>query len=453
MCAGKQHRTELHPIPGWRDLNSFIYLDPKFAASIGRVRTDVGSAAGQLSGYWLAIKDNIDVVNMPTTCGTPSLRRNVVRRSASAVEMLCAAGASVVGKTNMHELAFGITSNNAAFGPVHNVFDIDSIAGGSSGGTAAAIAAGVVHAGLGTDTGGSARIPAALNGIVGFRPTVGRYPMGGVARICPTRDVIGPMGRTVHDIVLLDSVLCAHSDAEVQEADLCGLRIGLPGEHFQESLHPDVARTLRDVVARLRRAGVVFVEKDLKDIAALNAAVGFPVVLRETRAALTAYLDDCGLDMTFAELCAGAASADVREILAQVAQEVISEEAYRHALREERPRIQRLYEEYFASHCVEAVLFPTTPLPACPIDGCDRQVSLNGVRVPTFATYIRNTDPGSNAGIPGISLPAGFSLGPETDAKRLPIGVELDGPAGSDRRLLSIAAAVEGVLSQNPFNA
>lgn len=441
-----------HLHPRWGDLNAFTYLDPGFKARIGRERSTpagLGDPGRPLAGYWLVIKDNMDVAGMPTTCGTPSLRHHVPKRSAPAVALLCAAGAEIVGKANLHELAYGITSNNAAFGPVRNVYDLSRIAGGSSGGTAAAIAAGVVHAGLGTDTGGSSRVPAALNGIVGFRPSVGRYPMEGVARVSPTRDVIGPMGRTVRDVALLDSVLSGRPQMRLEAVEIRGLRVGLPVEHFQESLHPDVERVLRHAIATLREAGVVLVEADLGNIAALNAAVSFPVVLRETKTSLAAYLRDSGLELTFEQVYAGVASPDVKSILEQVLLGAVSEEAYRQALQEDRPRLQRLYHDYFAQHRVEAVLFPTTPLPACTIEGSDEKVTLNGTRVPTFATYIRNTDPGSNAGIPGISLPAGFSLRPEAASKQLPVGIELDGPAGSDRRLLAIAAAIEGALTRN----
>jgi len=438
--------------PSWRALNAFTYLGPGFEPGASGNATAGGPLATPqlLAGYRLIVKDNIEVAGMPCTSGTPSLRGYVPKRDAPAVNLLRIAGAEIVGKANMHELAYGITSNNAAFGPVRNLFDLQCFAGGSSGGTAAAIAAGVVHAGLGTDTGGSSRIPAALNGIVGFRPTVGRYPMGGVARISPTRDVIGPMGRGVRDVALLDAVLSGNPAFGLDAIDIRGLRIGLPAQHFQESLHPDVSRALGHVIAVLREAGVEFVEADLLDIAAMNAAVSFPIVLHETKPALQSYLQKAGLDLTLTQLHEAIASADVRDIIGQVLNDVIPEEDYLRALQVGRPRLQELYRSYFARHAAEAVLFPTTPLPACPIEGSDQTVLLNGERVPTFATFIRNTDPSSNAGIPAISLPAGFSLQGGLGSKHLPLGIELDGPAGSDRRLLAVAAAIETVLNRHP---
>ena len=449
MNEQRQLPPELVLHPGWRDLNAFTYLDPRFEPGTRRCPpvSALAVASQPLAGYRLVVKDNIEVAGLPCSSGTPSLRAYVPRQDAPAVALLRWAGAEIVGKANMHELAYGITSNNAAFGPVRNPYDPRYFAGGSSGGSAAAIAAGVVHAGLGTDTGGSSRIPAALSGIVGFRPTLGRYPMGGVAQISPTRDVIGPMGRNVGDVAVLDAVLSSRPTLQLDGIDLRGLRMGLPAEHFQQSLHADVHRVLQSVVQVLREAGVVFIDADLRDVAALNAAVSFPIVLHETKPALERYLRGTGLALTLEQLYEGVASADVKEILAQVLNDVIPEEDYQRALLLGRPRLQSLFRDYFAHHAVEAVLFPTTPLPACPVEGSDQTVSLNGGLVPTFATFIRNTDPASNAGIPGITLPAGFSRNDSLNSKHLPLGIELDGPAGSDRRLLAIAAAIEAVLN------
>ena len=440
--------------PEWRALNAFTHLDPRFEANIeqsalGEAATHAPVSTGgpPLAGYRIVVKDNIEVAGMPCTLATPALRKYVAKRDAAAVSRLRAAGAEIVGKANMHELAYGITSNNPTFGPVRNVHDRTCFAGGSSGGTAAAIAAGLVRAGLGTDTGGSSRIPAALCGIVGFRPTLGRYPMGGVALLSPTRDVIGPMGRSVRDVAALDGVLAGMPSADLAAVDLRGLRIGVPQEYFQENLDSDVSRALQHVVAALRNAGATLISADLQSVAAINAAVSFPVVLYETKGALQAFLLHTGMSVTLAQLYDEIASADVKEIMGQVIVDAVSEHVYRQALTVARRQLQRLYQDYFAAQNIEAVLFPTTPLPARPIEGSDRLVTLNGAAVSTFATFIRNTDPASNAGIPGISLPAGFSVCQGRDCAPLPVGIELDGPAGSDRRLLAIAAAVEAVLS------
>src|SRR4029077_3778400 len=158
-----------------RDLNAFITFDRERAIASAR-KADTFAArksfAGPLHGVPIVVKDNIHVAGLPNSAGTPALRDFVPTRNAAVAEQLIRAGAIVLGKTNMHELAFGITSNNAAFGPARNAYDPSRIAGGSSGGTANAIAARMAAAGLGSDTGGSVRIPAALNGIAGLRPTL-----------------------------------------------------------------------------------------------------------------------------------------------------------------------------------------------------------------------------------------------------------------------------------------
>ena len=180
---------------------------------------------GALHGLPILIKANIATANVPTSAGTPALRDYRPASDAPVVARLFSAGAILLGKTNMHELAYGITSNNGAFGAVHNPYNPALIPGGSSGGNGAAIAARMCPAGLGTDTGGSVRIPAALCGIVGLRPTVGRYSGAGIVPLSRTMDTAGPMARSVEDLVLLDSVITGQN-APVQPAALRGLRLG-----------------------------------------------------------------------------------------------------------------------------------------------------------------------------------------------------------------------------------
>jgi mandelamide amidase len=436
-------------------LNAFISLDGDRALEAARkadARVAEGVALPPLHGVPLVLKDNIDAAGMPTTGGTPALRGHQPAGNAPVVQSLVDAGAIVLGKTNMHELAFGITSENFAFGAVRNPYNALTFPGGSSGGTAAAVAAGMAPGGLGTDTGGSVRIPSSLTGIAGLRPTVGRYSREGIVPISSTRDTAGPMARSVRDLVLLDGVLSGDT-AEVAPAALDGLRLGVPRGYFFDNLDSGTNAAISAALKRLEEAGVVLVEADLEGIGKLNERVGFPVALYEVLRTLPEYLTASSASASLQDVVQGVASPDVAGALGAAIgddlevgteDDAISENAYRQAMDVYRPQLQQLYRDYFRKQRVEAVVFPTTPLPARLIEGSVQTVRLNGVDVPTFPTYIRNTDPGSNAGIPGLSLPCGLT--PEG----LPVGLELDGPEGSDRRLLAIALALEDVFGGVP---
>ncbi len=433
------------------DLNALIALNRTGAIEAAR-RIDTlrnsGAALPPLAGLPIVVKDNINTRDLPTTAGTTALRN--VRPSANAptLQRLIDAGAIVLGKANMHELAFGITSTNLSSfaGPVKNPYDKTRIPGGSSGGTAAAIAARIVPAGLGTDTGGSTRIPPALTGTVGLRPSVGnggaqrRYDGSGVVPISHTRDTVGPMGRTVVDVALLDAVMTNTTMATA--VPLAGLRIGVPAS-FWAGLDNELAAVMNSARTRLAAAGVVFVDVDTVGLAALNDNVSFPVALHEPVADIPAYLAATGVTgITVASIAAQIASPDVAGAFGAILGDVFAG-AYDAAINVHRPQMQALYASYFADNTLDAMLFPTTVAPATTIDAVNGSstFSINGgAPVDTFTTYIRNTDPGSNAGIPGLALPAGLTAG------GLPVGLEIDGPLGSDRRLLGIGLSIEALL-------
>jgi mandelamide amidase len=253
-------------------LNAFISLEPERIRAAAQ-RADQQRARrdrlGPLHGVPLVLKDNIDTADFPTTAGTPALARNRPQRNAPIVQRLLDAGAIVLGKANLQELAWGPTNNNAAFGPARNPYDQNRIPGGSSGGTGAAVAARLAPAGLGTDTGGSIRVPASLSGVVSLRPTTLRWPQAGIVPISHTRDTAGPMARCVADCALIDGIVTG-GPVEVAPARLDGLRIGVPRGYFWENLEDEVARIVEPILVHLRDAGAVLVEGDIADVAALD---------------------------------------------------------------------------------------------------------------------------------------------------------------------------------------
>lgn len=427
------------------DLNALVAQDADLLLAAARTVDESGAArdaAFPLAGIPIALKDSINTVQLTTSAGTGALRGRVPPANAPVAQRLFDAGALLAGKTNMHELAFGITTNNAVTGPTRNPWDPRMIPGGSSGGSAAAVGARIVPASIGTDTGASVRLPAALCGTVGLRPTVGRYPRGGIVPISHTRDTPGPIARSVADVHLLDGVLSADL-RPLATIELREVRLGVPRRYFYDGADPEVLAPVERTLQRLREAGVELIEAEIDSLGTLNDATGSPIVLYEFMRDLPAYLRECGYELTLADIAAGVGSPDVAEILySQLGGFAIPRAAYEAAIRA-RPRLQATYDAYFAAHRLDAAVFPTSILPARPI-GDDVTVELNGERVPTFHTYIRNTDPGSNAGIPGISVPIGLT------AAGLPVGLELDGPAGSDRHLLALAAAFERLLPPMP---
>lgn len=424
-----------------RHLNSIVAIDEDALIEAARAQDQEcarGKNRGVLQGVPFVAKDNIDTVDLPTTACTPALHGNIAPRNAPVVQRLLDAGAILFGKANMHELAFGITNNHGAFGPARNPHDPQLISGGSSGGSAVAVAAGIVPFSLGSDTGGSARIPAALCGITGFRPTMGRYSQDGVVPISKTRDTVGVMARTVADIALVDGVVSGDT-ADLQGVELAGLRIGVPREYFYADLEPSVATRMERLMHSLHAAGVTLVEESIPDIGKLNEAVSFPVAMYEARRCLEEYLAQSAPHVKVADIVAQIASPDVKPVYEATANpDVIPENVYRAAIELHRPALQRAIAQYLDRHRLDAYLVPTCCLTARPI-GHDETVELNGRQVSTFFTYIRNTEPSSNAGTPSISIPIGTS-----DAG-LPVGAMLEGRAGSDRRLLAIAGAISGL--------
>jgi mandelamide amidase len=421
---------------------AFISLNRDGALEAARNADKKRAAGGKLPalhGLPVVLKDNIDTAQLPTTGGTAALRNHRPKKDAPVAASLLNAGAVLLGKTNMHELAFGISNNNGAFGAVSNPYDGALIPGGSSGGTGAAVAARIAPAGLGSDTGGSVRIPAALCGIAGFRPSIGRYSGAGMIPISHTRDTAGPMCRTVADCALLDAVITSAPTAKPLPPE--GLRLGVPRGYFWENLDNALSSVAEESLRRLRAYGVELIEVDLPDLKKLNDAVSFPIALYEVGVDLPRYLEESGSGVTFKKLISEIKSPDVKGVFEAfvVGPQAVPKAAYDGAINAGRPALQAAYADYFRRHNLAGMIYPTTPMPARPI-GHDSTVQLNGQAVPTFFTFIRNTDPSSNAGLPSVAIPVGMTV------DNLPVGMELTGPTGTDRDLLAVGIAIEGIF-------
>ncbi len=428
-------------------LNAFISLEPHRVLEAARDcdKQRASGNTGRLFGLPIPVKDSVNTRSLPTTAGTPALRHFRPTEDAPIVRTLVDAGAILLGKTNLHELSYGWTSNNLAFGAVRNPYDATRIPGGSSGGTAAAIASGMAPLGVAEDTEGSIRVPAALCGIVGFRPTTRRYSTAGAVPISPLFDQVGPHARTVGDIALFDSV--ATGDwSPLQRQTLAGLRLGVGRSYWYTDLHPDVERVSNEVLRRLRAAGAHLVETDIPDLARLVALTTNQVQNHDVRFALAEYLKRYGAGVTFDELVARA-SADIKRDFAlgvlAGGRDFVTEEAYRQATLVHLPAIRKAYRDHFARTGVAAMVFPAT-LIAAPRIGDEGEQSVGSKSVAFETAIARNIAPGSTAGIPGLVLPAGMT------PSGLPVAIELDGPAGSDRALLSIGAAVAELLDPLP---
>lgn len=427
------------------DLNAFLAIDPdrvRAEADAADARARQGDSGGLLHGLPLPVKDSIVTAGLVTTAGTRALEHFVPARDAGIVRAIRAAGAGVLGKTNLHELSLGWTSTNLAFGAVRNPWDQTRIPGGSSGGTAAAVAAGIAPLGLAEDTQGSIRVPAALCGIAGFRPTTGRYPSDGCAPITPLFDQVGPHARRVSDLVLFDAAITGES-ATIDPRPLAGVRLGLVRAYHFVGIDPGVADVIETALRRLEAAGATLVEADFPGLDALIGAITMIVQIHDVVPSLTQWLTEVGAPVGFDALLAQV-SPDVTALLERFAlpgaPQGFPEAVYSTARDIHLPALRAAMARWFAENRIDAMVLPTTMVAATPI-GADSTVPIGGREVPFPAAMGRNIATGSTAGLPGLVIPAGLANG-------LPVGIEFDGPAGSDRAILALGLAAEAVLGR-----
>lgn len=411
-----------------------------------------GARLGPLHGIPIAVKDNIWTEGTATSAGTAVLENFVPREDAAAVAALRRAGALVLGKTNLHEWCLGISNDNPHFGPVRNPYDPGRIAGGSSGGSCAAVAAGLAPAAIGTDTGGSIRIPAALCGAVGLKPTRGRTSRAGVFGLSWTCDVVGPITRTVADAALLTRILTTGPDPgdpaapatppPIRTGDLPadpsllrGLRIGVPTGYFDTDNAPDIDRAIARLHALLTSAGAILDPVSIKGVER-SVEIGTLTVLSEAIGQIDRALDRAGVGGGI-EANLPSFGEDVRAALGtQVghAAQPFPAHRYARAIGETIPAIRRSILR--ALDDIDVLLTPTTPAAAPPIDE-SRRFHHNGRELDTFSTFVRDTSAASITGLPALSLPLGF------DSHGLPIGLQLIGAPWSEPSLIEIACAIE----------
>ncbi len=434
-----------------RHLNAITWIDEARALEAARaadLRRGRGATPGALSGLPVVVKDNIDTVGFPTSAGTAALKGLMPKADAPVVAALWRAGAYLLAKANMHEMAGGGTSSNPVFGPVRNPYDPTRIPGGSSGGTAAALAARVAPAGLGSDTAGSVRIPSALCGTAALRPSIAGgklYSDAGMVPLVNATDTIGPMARTLGDVALLHTAITGQP---VTRGALAGVRIGVPRAPYWEDIDADVATVAGAALARLEDAGAVLVEVDWRPLMDAALPVFQTLLTIGMKGDLAPYLAECAPGLDAAAVIEQIKSRDTKSLFVMSRDTPLTAEQARETQSTLRARIQAQYRDLFRAHELAAIAFPTEPMTAPRIaeggDNFEDEIMVGGKSVNTVFTLIRNTGITCALGVPGVAFPAGLAR------NGLPVGLELDGQAGGDAALLGLGIAAEAAVGPLP---
>lgn len=404
-------------------LNAFITVTSDSArarAAAMDAELSRGLDRGPLHGIPIAYKDLVYTKGVRTTGGSKLFKDFVPDHDADIVVHLDHAGSVMVGKTGLHELAYGITSNNPHFGAIRNPWDTDRIPGGSSGGSGAAVAAGILALATGTDTGGSIRIPASFCGVTGLKPTFGLISKRGVMPLGWTMDHMGPITKTVRDTAVSFHAMTGMKDGYVPppHADIRGLRIGLPLNYYFDHVDMEVAQSVRTAVQTAAALGARIVDIKVPDIDGLNV-VGRVLLLAEASSVHRPNLhrrDEFG--------------ADVLTLLDQG-------RLIRGADYVDAQRLRRVYIRDFSKlwSQVDCIFTPTTPTPAPKIGQTTMKVG-DGEEDVRLATtrFMRAINV---LGIPALSIPSGFTK------SGLPIGLQILGAPRAEDTLLKIGAAIE----------
>jgi aspartyl-tRNA(Asn)/glutamyl-tRNA(Gln) amidotransferase subunit A len=430
-------------------LNAFLQIDREGA--LRRADELERSTRGSLAGLPVAIKDNICVKGLQTSCGSKILGTYHPPYNATVIERLYNAGAVIIGKTNCDEFAMGSSNENSAFGPVRNPWDTSKVPGGSSGGSAAAVASGIVPVALGSDTGGSVRQPASLCGVLGLKPTYGRNSRYGLVAFASSLDQVGIFARKAEDVAQVLSVIAGRDPHDATTADvsvpdykkalngdLKGARIGFPSALFGKGLDSEVAAAVKEVVEVYKELGVEIVEVELAH-ASYAIAVYYIIATAEASSNLARF---DGVRYGFRAEDA----AELRQMYRKTREEGFGPEVKRRIMLGTYVLSAGYYDAYYrkaqqvrtlikndfttAFKQCDAIITPTAPTPAFAL----------GEKVDDpLAMYLNDiyTVTANLAGIPGLSVPCGLSSG------RLPIGFQLLGPYWSEPTLLKMASEYE----------
>jgi aspartyl-tRNA(Asn)/glutamyl-tRNA(Gln) amidotransferase subunit A len=438
-----------------RELGAFLAVDSNgardAASEVERRRMD-GEPLGALAGVPIALKDNLVTKGFATTAGSKILSGWIPPYDATVVEKLRAAGAILVGKTNLDEFGMGSSTERSAFKKTKNPWDRERVPGGSSGGSAAAVAAGLCGASLGTDTGGSIRQPAAFTGTVGLKPTYGRVSRWGVVAFASSLDQVGPITRTVRDAALVLEVIAGHDPRDATSLDVpvpkytdsvdggvSGLRIGLPREYFAGAIDADVRAALERTVAALREKGATVVEVSLPHTP-LALAAYYIVAPAEASSNLARYdgirygkraeAADL-LDLYRKSRGAGFGPEVKRRImLGTYALRSGYYDAYYKKAQQVRALIRRDFEQAFGQ--VDVLLTPTTPTAAFRFGAKATPLDMYMGDVFTLSCNL--------AGLPGLSVPCGLT------AEGLPVGAQLLGKPLDEATLFRTGAVIEAAV-------
>jgi aspartyl-tRNA(Asn)/glutamyl-tRNA(Gln) amidotransferase subunit A len=413
-------------------LNAFLTIvadDARRKARVAERAIRRGTASGPLHGIPISLKDNFWTRGVHTTAGSKILANFVPDEDSDVASRLARSGAILLGKTNMHEFAYGITNENPHYGPVRNPWAQERISGGSSGGSAVAVATGMGFASMGTDTGGSIRIPASLCGIVGLKPTYGLVSVAGVVPLAETLDHAGPLARSVTDACIMLQAVAGKYPKTAPAPDYRKLRksiprrfrLGWPKQYFFDRVDAEVRQAIDAAAKTLESLGARIEEVSLPHLAELvepstNIAMAEATRYHESQGYFPGRAAEYG--------------EDVRKRL-EMGREVRAVD-YLNALAVKR-EIEKEFRAAFTR--VDAIVAPALPIAAPRLR--ENEVMIEGEKETVRSALVRLNRPANLAGDPAISIPCGFTRA------GLPIGLQLIGPHWSEARLLAIALAYE----------